>query len=67
MLSDAFYQSYLQNLRKLPLMSLVISISLSVLTLSFVKGHALFYFMLINTIYTHLLVAVAKCKKNLDA
>jgi len=67
MLSDMFYHSYLKSLRKLPNLSILISISLSALTLSFVYGYVIFYFMLINTVYLHLLILVAKTKKNLDA
>ncbi len=66
-LSDAFYHIYLMDLRKLPNLSVLVSVSLSTLTLSFVYGHVIFYFMLINTVYLHLLILVAKTKKNLDA
>ena len=67
MLSDRFYHLYLQSLRKLSNLSILISISSSALTLSFVYGHVIFYFMLINSVYLHLLIVVAKIKKNLDA
>jgi hypothetical protein len=67
MISDDFYHSYLVTLRKLSPISVLISIALSALNLSFVREHALFYFMLIHMIYLHLLILVAKCKKTLDA